>query len=129
MYFWLTRLTAFFFFFQADDGIRDGHVTGVQTCALPILGVRLNFQPQELSKLFLDYREAYFAARTTEGIGNQDETSKINLFPTNLCEFLNKKLNTYFSIKSYVLDPSKISDFPPQQTQYKIECFTSNILM
>src|SRR6267154_2853579 len=28
------------FFFQAEDGIRDGRVTGVQTCALPILGVR-----------------------------------------------------------------------------------------
>src|SRR5690625_974027 len=27
----------FIFFFQAEDGIRDGHVTGVQTCALPIL--------------------------------------------------------------------------------------------
>src|SRR5690625_4008328 len=26
-----------FIFFQAEDGIRDGHVTGVQTCALPIL--------------------------------------------------------------------------------------------
>src|SRR5690606_34447621 len=26
-----------FFFFQAEDGIRDFHVTGVQTCALPIL--------------------------------------------------------------------------------------------
>src|SRR5437870_5878608 len=25
-----------YFFFQAEDGIRDGHVTGVQTCALPI---------------------------------------------------------------------------------------------
>src|SRR5215510_15967617 len=25
-----------FLFFQAEDGIRDGHVTGVQTCALPI---------------------------------------------------------------------------------------------
>src|SRR5215510_4042335 len=24
------------FFFQEEDGIRDGHVTGVQTCALPI---------------------------------------------------------------------------------------------
>src|SRR5690625_2590207 len=24
------------FFYQAEDGIRDGHVTGVQTCALPI---------------------------------------------------------------------------------------------
>src|SRR5258708_33409132 len=27
----------FFFFFQAEDGIRDDLVTGVQTCALPIL--------------------------------------------------------------------------------------------
>src|SRR6266850_2903908 len=32
----------FFFFFQAEDGIRDYKVTGVQTCALPIcsLGIR-----------------------------------------------------------------------------------------
>src|SRR6266487_5417145 len=28
--------TRCFFFFQAEDGIRDGRVTGVQTCALPI---------------------------------------------------------------------------------------------
>src|SRR5690348_17679694 len=27
------------FFFQAEDGIRGGRVTGVQTCALPISGV------------------------------------------------------------------------------------------
>src|SRR5690349_22048949 len=31
------RLYVFFFFFQAEDGIRDLYVTGVQTCALPIL--------------------------------------------------------------------------------------------
>ena len=29
----------FFFFFQAEDGIRDHCVTGVQTCALPILPI------------------------------------------------------------------------------------------
>src|SRR5207247_9482251 len=29
---------SFFFFFQAEDGIRDPLVTGVQTCALPISG-------------------------------------------------------------------------------------------
>src|SRR2546425_4830184 len=39
----------FFFFFQAEDGIRDKLVTGVQTCALPILrssvaGVSLNLK-------------------------------------------------------------------------------------
>src|SRR5260370_1835413 len=30
----------FFFFFQAEDGIRDSSVTGVQTCALPICECR-----------------------------------------------------------------------------------------
>src|SRR5690606_39749404 len=30
------RAYVVFFFFQAEDGIRDFHVTGVQTCALPI---------------------------------------------------------------------------------------------
>src|SRR5215475_14081676 len=30
------RVLIVFFFFQAEDGIRDFHVTGVQTCALPI---------------------------------------------------------------------------------------------
>src|SRR5207248_7708571 len=30
-----------FFFFQAEDGIRDRTVTGVQTCALPISGKKL----------------------------------------------------------------------------------------
>src|SRR5436305_7473078 len=32
----------FFFFFQAEDGIRDADVTGVQTCALPILEFSLD---------------------------------------------------------------------------------------
>src|SRR5690606_32411857 len=30
------------FFFQAEDGIRDFHVTGVQTCALPISSIHKN---------------------------------------------------------------------------------------
>src|SRR5690606_40626194 len=34
------RATLLYFFFQAEDGIRDFHVTGVQTCALPISPVR-----------------------------------------------------------------------------------------
>src|SRR6266702_3416519 len=32
----LADATQLLFFFQAEDGIPDGHVTGVQTCALPI---------------------------------------------------------------------------------------------
>src|SRR5215213_11344017 len=37
-----------FFFFQAEDGIRDWSVTGVQTCALPISGARLAVNDDEL---------------------------------------------------------------------------------
>src|SRR5690606_39713773 len=40
------------FFFQAEDGIRDFHVTGVQTCALPIYdGVRKGFSDARLANL------------------------------------------------------------------------------
>src|SRR5690606_29345165 len=41
-----------FFFFQAEDGIRDFHVTGVQTCALPITIQRITAKIIE-SKCFI----------------------------------------------------------------------------
>src|SRR2546430_8849559 len=37
-----------FFFFQAEDGIRDLTVTGVQTCALPICPLATSEQPKSL---------------------------------------------------------------------------------
>src|SRR6267154_4615584 len=45
----------FFFFFQAEDGIRDGRVTGVQTCALPILS--------EIEKLIAAGQQTYKALK------------------------------------------------------------------
>src|SRR5207248_7782320 len=52
-----------FFFFQAEDGIRDRTVTGVQTCALPIShaagahdvgqGTRIGMAPFQCCALFL----------------------------------------------------------------------------
>src|SRR2546426_12837698 len=41
------RALYIFFFFQAEDGIRDYKVTGVQTCALPISGIGLQ-QPHDV---------------------------------------------------------------------------------
>src|SRR5437870_11896680 len=45
------------FLFQAEDGIRDGHVTGVQTCALPISPAGTTSMPP--------HRRRRSAARTT----------------------------------------------------------------
>src|SRR5690606_29809700 len=62
-----------FFFFQAEDGIRDFHVTGVQTCALPIC-----FEPYTWwfpivgrvpYKGFFDFDEAHEQARRLDARG------------------------------------------------------------
>src|SRR5260221_9856445 len=62
-------LLLFFFFFQAEDGIRDHCVTGVQTCALPIL-IRDAYQSVgSRLPLFLSICETIFedfARKTTE---------------------------------------------------------------
>src|SRR3989441_8479203 len=45
----------FFFFFQAEDGIRDKLVTGVQTCALPIFPEALFYAKAGAISLLVDY--------------------------------------------------------------------------
>src|SRR5437870_7611036 len=50
------------FFFQAEDGIRDGHVTGVQKCALPI-------SDQERSQRIAKSKKRYDRRRTYKAIG------------------------------------------------------------
>src|SRR5690554_3556935 len=52
----------FFFFFQAEDGIRDADVTGVQTCALPILMLDRSFgEPfaNKAANIRLGFREEF----------------------------------------------------------------------
>lgn len=91
------------------------------------LGVRLAFLPKETTKLFNDFREAYFAARKTE-TSKPSGLSTIILQPKNLCDFLESKLNTYFSVKAFILDPSKSENDPPQATPFELECLTDNPL-
>ena len=44
------RVRCFFFFFQAEDGIRDWSVTGVQTCALPICDSLAELDPENAAQ-------------------------------------------------------------------------------
>src|SRR5690606_39985911 len=50
----------YYFFFQAEAGIRDFHVTGVQTCALPISEL-----PDRRGRFDTIGRTVYFAERAT----------------------------------------------------------------
>src|SRR2546426_959808 len=58
----------FFFFFQAEDGIRDYKVTGVQTCALPISGAQVRLLLADgLALPLVRHR----ALRETAGLGEE----------------------------------------------------------
>src|SRR6266487_6340704 len=52
------RAGVVFFFCQAEDGIRDGRVTGVQTCALPIFIARRSFRTRDVGALLGRLRTA-----------------------------------------------------------------------
>jgi len=75
------------------------------------LGVRLSYQPEEINELAKEYLSAIKAANTTKELGNKgkktDQQYKINLWPSNLRTFLERKLSSLFSISYYLLDPSK----------------------
>src|SRR5256885_10680255 len=65
----LVRKGRIFFFFQAEDGIRDYKVTGVQTCALPIWVLR-DIAGESTGRIIIDSRENFqklqqFAAEYT----------------------------------------------------------------
>src|SRR6266540_5769012 len=66
------------FFFQAEDGIRDRDVTGVQTCALPISG------DEGIAAAVGEHRDAMLRAGTTtfeskSGYGLDDATELSSL--------------------------------------------------
>src|SRR5437867_10874370 len=65
-------MSTYYFFFQAEDGIRDRTVTGVQTCALPIWrhGNRENRQPAVAGRpLLADRRACVSRGRQRRSLG------------------------------------------------------------
>src|SRR2546430_10655814 len=55
-----------FFFFQAEDGIRDLTVTGVQTCALPIYGSVGYSRETDVERMYRDARVITIYEGTSE---------------------------------------------------------------
>src|SRR5205823_10460658 len=57
-----------FFFFQAEDGIRDKLVTGVQTCALPISAARGQREIEERAPFLRFIPFLYLSAKTGQRV-------------------------------------------------------------
>src|SRR5256885_13190793 len=75
-----------FFFFQAEDGIRDYKVTGVQTCALPICRLRWTIVIAQA------YRKVAAKSRSDEASMRSEEHTSELQSPCNLvCRLLLEK--------------------------------------
>src|SRR5207248_8949653 len=77
----------FFFFFQAEDGIRDRTVTGVQTCALPI------------SRCWRGFVRGAFAGSAGRGWGN-GTSAACPALPSPPRQFLSLQRSPRFGSKS-----------------------------
>lgn len=90
-----------------------------------LLGVRLCFEPKNVENLYKEYTQAFTEAqnllKTKEG-----ETLKIHLWPLSMQDFLDKKLQSYFEIKSFLLDPEKCCD--PHDGLSKPQALSTDIL-
>jgi predicted ATP-dependent endonuclease of OLD family len=80
-----------------------------------LLGVRLIYQPKSMESLMADYLAEYSSAKEAIAAhSNPEEEGKSNrtleLWPRNLREFLDKRLSSYFEVKSYLLNPESAED-------------------
>src|SRR5689334_22833311 len=70
LFLYVICVSCFFFFFQAEDGIRDGTVTGVQTYALPISYGRK--RALELATTLATEPELMLLDEPTQGMAHED---------------------------------------------------------
>src|SRR5690625_4820993 len=79
------------FFFQAEDCIRDGHVTGVQTCALPIYIETLDdLQSNEMDEDEIFQKEINKTAKKSTKLSDEKNSGQSNNQTTEQLESPNK---------------------------------------
>ena len=80
------------------------------------IGVRLRYEPKDLKALYADYLLARKASRDTvaaavaAGVakGEKGADVKVSLWPSNMQEFLGRRLRNYFRVRTYLLDPAMV---------------------
>ncbi|MBN1696754.1 MAG: AAA family ATPase [Spirochaetales bacterium] len=74
-----------------------------------LLGVRLCFEPKNVENLYKDYSQAFTESQNLLKSKDEEKT-KINIWPSSMQDFLDKKLHLYFKMKSFLIDPKRCCD-------------------
>jgi predicted ATP-dependent endonuclease of OLD family len=92
------------------------------------LGVRLRYEPNDLSKLYKDFMGAVSDAKALKVVADvaakehpdadpPPRPPKLTIWPESLVDFLSKRLSTHFTIRAYSLDPAKLA--APDKSQVR----------
>lgn len=73
-----------------------------------VVGVRCQYVPKDVKRLYVDYKNAKGKAVTLQSTEEWKKASSPDLFPKNLCDYLGKgsNLRDYFDVKYYIIDPA-----------------------
>ena len=79
-----------------------------------LLGVRLRLEPQDALQFQKDYLAARDEAQKIQGVDKpkpgESSGDLIKLWPKSLSDFLQRRLRRLFTVKAYILDPTKLAD-------------------
>lgn len=76
-----------------------------------LLGVRLRFEPKQIEDFYKEFLSVRKAARDTINAVTKTESNgkiSLDLWPKSMIEFLDRRLNTLFDVRAYILDKSRL---------------------
>lgn len=108
---WDKMVPAMDIWLSVEDGeqYRVNHlIPSLTTWEGRIVGVRGQYVPKDIKKLYTVFKEAKSKAQSLQSTEEWKKAASPELFPKNLCDFLGKgtNLRDYFDVKYYIIDPA-----------------------
>lgn len=73
-----------------------------------LLGVRLRLEPKDIKAFNKEFCDATADAEAVKATAESELTSTLTIWPSNLIDFLDRKLAQHFAIRAYLLDPGQV---------------------
>lgn len=89
------------------------------------LGIRLRYEPVDINELYKEFKQVITNARSIAG-AKKKGTGSFSLWPKDMWDFLDKRLNEFFSIKAYLLNPAlkdTLQKLPVDSTPLETDAF------
>jgi predicted ATP-dependent endonuclease of OLD family len=73
-----------------------------------LLGVRLRYEPKDIKELYSEFKSTFDNAKSV--VNSSELGNNFDLWPRDMWDFLDKKINNFFSVNTYLLNPDLIDE-------------------